>query len=128
MSSALKPELSIIIVNWNSIQFLQVCLRSIYNHLRHIKFDVIVVDNASYDGSAEILRDHFPDVIFIQSNYNLGFSRANNLGYRHSSGNTLLFLNPDTELLDNGIETMYSHLHSRVDVGAVGCRLLNSDL
>jgi GT2 family glycosyltransferase len=126
--SDVSVQLSIIIVNWNSVRFLETCLTSIYGFLSGITFEVIVVDNASYDGSAELLRTRFPNAIFVQSDRNLGFSKGNNLGYKYSSGDTLLFLNPDTELLDDGVPKMYDHLHSSPSVGAVGCRLVNSDL
>jgi GT2 family glycosyltransferase len=121
-------DLSIIIINWNSAHFLEGCLNSIYKWVSGIEFEVIVVDNASYDGSAQILREQFPDATFIQSERNLGFSKANNLACQRSSGNTLLFLNPDTEVLDDGVAKMYTHLNSAAAVGAVGCRVVNSDL
>lgn len=121
-------QLSVIIVNWNSVQFLETCLTSIYSFLSGMTFEVIVVDNASYDGSAGLIRTRFPNATFVQSDKNLGFSKGNNLGYKYSSGDTLLFLNPDTELLDNGVVQMFDHLHSSSSVGAVGCRLVNSDL
>src|SRR3990172_4683046 len=121
-------DLSIIIVNWNSAKYLRPCLASIYKHTRGLTFEIIVVDNASYDGSADIVRDEYPDVIFIQSERNLGFARANNLGYRQSSGSALLFLNPDTELVNDALARMVTYLNSSATVGAVGCRLLNSDL
>ena len=120
-------DVSIIIVNWNSNDFLRDCLRSICLHPPKLAFEVIVVDNASYDGSAAMVAKEFPNVIFIQSSANLGFSGANNLGYARSSGTTLLFLNPDTELLGNCVEEMHKHLRSSAKIGAVGCRLLNSD-
>lgn len=120
-------DVSIIIVNWNSSDFLRECLRSIYLHQPRLEFEVIVVDNASYDGSAAMVAKEFSNVCFIQSSANLGFSGANNLGYTKSSGAALLFLNPDTELLGNCVDEMYGHLLSCANIGAVGCRLLNSD-
>ena len=120
-------DVSIIIVNWNSSDFLRECLRSIDLCQPKLTFEVIVVDNASYDGSSAMIANEFPNVIFIQSSANLGFSGANNLGYARSSGTTILFLNPDTELLGNCVDEMHKHLRNSANVGAVGCRLLNSD-
>lgn len=120
--------LSIIIVNWNSVAFLRRCLASIYSDSHRSKMEVIVVDNASFDGSEEVVRSEFPQVRFVQSQENLGFARANNLGYASSSGHALLFLNPDTEVRAGALSQMLCQLCSMQRVGAVGCRLLNADL
>ncbi len=87
-------DLSIIIVNWNSATYLDTCIRTLCENTEGLNYEIIVVDNASYDGSAGVARRHGNSVRFVQSNENLGFARANNLGYVHSSGKTLLFLNP----------------------------------
>jgi GT2 family glycosyltransferase len=121
-------DLSIIIVNWNSAHFLASCLDSIYKHVTGITFEVIVVDNASYDGSEKIVTEQFPRATFIQSDENLGFPKANNLGYKHSNGRSLLFLNPDTKLLDDRLPAMLQYLDSSENVGAVGCEMVNEDL
>ena len=121
-------DLSIVIVNWNSVDFLRSCLKTIYKHTAGVEFEVVVIDNASYDGSAEMLEREYPDAVFLQGSHNLGFSKANNLAYQYAKSSTILFLNPDTELLNDAITKMYTHLHSRPEIGAVGCRLVNSDL
>lgn len=120
-------ELSIIIVNWNSVKFLHACLQSIYSQVHNVDFEVIVVDNASFDGSAEVVRQEFPTARFLQSQENLGFGKANNFGFVHSTGEVVLFLNPDTEVRDSAIQTMVVHLQSLPEAGAIGCKLLNSD-
>jgi GT2 family glycosyltransferase len=120
--------LSIIIVNWNSVAFLRKCLASIYSDSGLPEVEVIVVDNASFDGSKEVIRSDFPKARFVQSHENLGFARANNLGYAHSSGRTLLFLNPDTEVRPGALSQMVDQLWSTPQLGGVGCRLLNTDL
>jgi len=122
------PDVSILLVNWNSINYLRPCLASIYEHTNGISIEIIVVDNASFDGCSEILRREFPEVIFIQSEDNLGFSKANNLAFRRSSGSALLFLNPDTLVLNCAISMMYATLQSAPGIGAVGCGVLNHDL
>jgi hypothetical protein len=120
-------ELSVIIVNWNSSEYLKKCLRSLYSNLSNVEFEVIVVDNASYDGCGEMLRSEFPTVKFIQALKNLGFASANNLGGRHAHGPVLLFLNPDTEAKNRAIDRLYTQFQELPDPGVVGCRLLNSD-
>ena len=120
-------DLSIIIVNWNSSDYVRACLRSIYNETRGLDFEIIVVDNASFDGCESILKEEFPGVIFIQSKENIGFGKANNLGFQHSSGRNLLFLNPDTEIVGHALNTMVRHLDALPAAGAAGCQLLNAD-
>jgi hypothetical protein len=118
-------DLSIIIVNWNSAHYVRKCLEGIYSQTRGIDFEVIVVDNASYDRCAQIVNNEFPGVKFVQSSKNLGFAGANNLGFNYSSGKNLLFLNPDTEIIGPAINVMLSHLQSIPNAGAIGCKLLN---
>jgi len=121
-------DLSIIIINWKSAAFLRNCLASIHANTVDLSFETIVVDNGSFDGCGEMLEREFPGVIFIQSDENLGFAGANNLGFAHSKGRTVLFLNPDTEVVGPALHVMWSFLESRADAGAVGGKLLNSDL
>jgi len=97
-------DLSIIFVNWNSVAFLRECLKSIYARPPAFSLEVIVVDNDSPDKVIHVIRQDFPDVRIIESKVNLGFAGANNLGYRNSSGEFLLFLNPDTEVLDGQLK------------------------
>jgi N-acetylglucosaminyl-diphospho-decaprenol L-rhamnosyltransferase len=121
-------KLSIIIVNWNSLGFLRKCLKSLYTHLRDVSFEIIVVDNASPETGIELLNADFPDVLVIKSAVNLGFAGANNLGFAKSSGEYLLFLNPDTEIVDNAFKTMLDQSVSLERPGIIGCKLLNTDL
>lgn len=120
-------ELSIVIVNWNSADYVLTCLRTVREQTTELSYEVIVVDNASFDGCRDrVLREH-PGVVFIQSEENLGFARANNMGATYARGCVLLFLNPDTEIRDRAIERLYSRMQALPDAGIVGCRLLNSD-
>lgn len=121
-------ELSIIFVNWNSLAFLRDCLASVYEHLKNVSFEVIVVDNASPEGGVDSLKREFPDIAIIESRVNLGFAGANNIGFRHAKGNYLLFLNPDTKLTGPAIQIMLDRLKALPDAGIVGCKLLNTDL
>jgi len=120
-------DLSVIIINWNSAEYLSACLGSLYRETRGISFEVIVIDNASYDGCEKILREEFPGVLFIQSAENLGFSKANNVAYARSQGEYILFLNPDTEIIGDAIDKMAACLRDNAAAGAVGARLLNTD-
>lgn len=120
-------DLSIIIVNWKSAAYLDNCLSSICENTDRLNYEVIIVDNASYDGS-ETVASRYGDVVrFIQSKENLGFARANNLGFQHAKGKSLLFLNPDTEIKGDALVRMQHLLLHFSDAGALGCRILNSD-
>jgi GT2 family glycosyltransferase len=121
------PQLSIIIVNWNSVNYLRECLASVYDTYRDASFEVIVVDNASPQRDIDELPGEFPAVILLKSLANLGFAGANNLGFRHSSGKYVLFLNPDTRILGSALQTMLSHAKALPLAGIVGCKLLNTD-
>ncbi len=120
-------ELSIIIVNWNSKDYLQNCIASIQENTSGIKYEIIVVDSASFDGCGDMLLNLYPQVHFIQSEHNVGFARANNLGVQHAHGSIILFLNPDTEVRNHAIEHLFLHFRELPLAGVVGCRLLNSD-
>jgi len=121
-------DLSIIIVNWNSATFVKKCLESIYANADGLEFEIVVVDNNSRDECQEIVETYFPQVRFIQSEDNLGFSGANNLGVRYCRGRNLLFLNPDTEFLGSVMRPLSSFLDETPDAGIAGPKLLNSDM
>jgi GT2 family glycosyltransferase len=121
------PDLSILIVNWNSAHFLDECLQSIYADTLDLTLEIVVVDNASYDGSREMVADRFPEVTFIQNPVNEGFARANNMAFGRSRGQYVLFLNPDTELVGPALGAMLTFLKTTPDAGIVGPKLLNSD-
>src|SRR5882672_11018398 len=120
-------DLSIIIVNWNSAGYVRRCVRSIRRHTRELKYEIIVIDNASFDSCDAALKEDNDDARFIQSRENLGFARANNRAAEAAGGSTLLFLNPDTEVTDASILRLYRALREIPDAGIVGARLLNGD-
>lgn len=121
-------ELSIIFVNWNSTEYLRQCLESVYALTTGINFEVIVVDNASPQNDADSLKVLYPSINLIHSKTNVGFAAANNIGFAQSSGEYVLFLNPDTKLVGPAINVMLGHLKSLPDAGIVSCRLLNAKL
>ncbi len=120
-------QISIIIVNWKSAELIRDCVASIRSYTAGVDYEIIVVDNASPDGSVHILAA-IPDIQLIASTINLGFGRANNLGAARSRGKVLFFLNPDTLLVSRAIEEMARWIDFEPAAGAVGCRQLNSDL
>lgn len=123
----LVPDLSILIINWRSVEFLEKCLASIYQNSRGVSLEVIVLDNASFDGSADMIERRFTEVRFIQGEKNIGFAQANNIAYASSRGRYILFLNPDTEVQGGALRGLVSCLNSFPKVGIAGPRLLNSD-
>lgn len=120
-------DLSIIIVNYNTPQLMIDCLESIFKFPSSIHFETIIVDNNSSDDSRSIIENQFPQVRWIQMNYNAGFARANNEGIRQSFGSVILLLNSDTIVLDNAIEICYKKFLAS-PYAACGVQLLNHDL
>jgi len=113
-------DLSIIIVNWNTRDYLRACLESIYKHPPHkYTFEVIVVDNASRDGSVDMVRQEFPQVRLIANDYNYGFAKATNQGYRISRGRYVMSLNPDTEVFEGTLNSIIEFLDAHPRVGLV---------
>jgi GT2 family glycosyltransferase len=123
-----KVDVSVVCVNWNSLSYLRESLASIYEYTSGIRFEIIVVDNASPDGGGDALKAEFPQIILVKSSNNLGFAGANNLGFRHSLGSYVLLLNPDTKLVSPAINILLEQMKSLPDAGIVGCKLLNTDM
>lgn len=120
-------DLSIIIADTNEWHFLQPCLRSVFAHMKELEFEVIVVDNASNDGSKEKLASEFPQVRVIRNEYNMGFAGANNVGIRESSARYVLLLNPDTIVPEGAIKETIKFMESKPKAGVVGCKLKYPD-
>jgi len=121
------PELSIIIVNWNTIDLLRDCLNSVHAETKATSFEVFVVDNASSDGSADIIKREFPQVRLIENKENLGFARANNQAIRQSTGSYILLLNPDTVVLSGALDKMVAFMRAHPDADASAPMLLYPD-
>ena len=119
--------LSIIIVNWNSKEFLRKCLDSIIAQTVSLDFEIIVIDSGSFDGCESMVQECFPQVRFLESKNNIGFARSNNLAFDASVGDSILFLNPDTELAGPAVDIIYAALQRLPEVGVLGAKLLNSD-
>lgn len=121
----LKMELSIIIISYNTREILISCLKSIKKHTKGVKYEVIVVDNASTDGSAKASEDL--GAIVIKNKSNLGFAAGNNQGVRVSKGKYILFLNSDTVIEENVLGEMISFLDKNPKIGAATSALRNKD-
>ncbi len=120
-------DVSIIIVNWRSKDFVRQCLRSIEANAGGLTVEIIVVDGASFDGCGEMLAVEFPQARFIQASENRGFGYANNLGAKTARGHYLLLLNPDTELHPEALPRLVATHRAHPRCGLVGPRLLNTD-
>lgn len=121
-------DISIIIVNYNTKDKTFYCLDSIYRaDLTNINYEIIVVDNKSPEDIESELKSRYPNVIFIQSGFNLGMGSGNNIGIKKSKGENILILNPDTEVKEKSIKLMLDYLRNNKDVGLVGPKLLRSD-
>jgi len=120
-------DLSIIIVNFNVKEFLQNLLNSIDKASSNISKEIIVIDNASDDGSVEVIKEKFPSVKLLENKINVGFGRANNQGLAIAKGKYILFINPDSIVSEDTLEKMISFFESHSDCGLAGCKILNSD-
>jgi GT2 family glycosyltransferase len=120
-------NLSILIVSWNTRDLLHQCLESIYAHPPDCLFEVWVVDNASTDGTPEMLYDTFPQVRLIQNPDNTGFAAANNQAIHRSHSRYVLLLNPDTVVLPGALDELVRYMEGNPRAGGAGPRLLNPD-
>jgi GT2 family glycosyltransferase len=121
------PDLSIVLVCWNNRDYLEPCLRSLYDSGLRSTFDVVAVDNGSTDGSQEMLRRKFPEVKIIQNDHNVGLGKASNQGIEATQGRYVLLLNNDTIVNGPSFDAMVDFIHDHPEAGAVGGRLLNPD-
>jgi len=120
-------DISVIIVNYNTKNLLRNCLHSVYEMIRNISFEVLVVDNASHDGSLTMLREEFPQVQIIENPKNRGFAAANNQALRLMKGSYALLLNTDTVLQENAVYELFSFMEKHPEVAMASGQLLNTD-
>lgn len=120
-------NLSIIIVNWNTKDMLRDCLMSVQNGSGNIETETIVVDNASTDGSQQMVKQSFPEALLIENKENRGFAAANNQGLPAANGRYILLLNSDTMVLGDVLQRSVEFMDSHSDVAVMGCRVLNTD-
>lgn len=124
---AINPTLSVIVVNWNTRDLLRQCLDSVFNETRRTNFEVIVVDNASTDGSAQMVKEHFPKARLWENPANLGFAKAVNQGLQLAQGEILTLLNSDAYIVEGALDKVVGFMGEYPEVAVVGCKVLNTD-
>lgn len=122
-----RPDLSVIIVNWNTRDLLAGCLQSLHDTIQEASFDIWVVDNASSDCSLEMVRERFPQTHIIANAENVGFVRANNQALERCRGRYVLLLNSDTRALPGSLDAVIQFMDQNPQAGLAGVRLLNAD-
>src|SRR4030043_581437 len=123
-----QPDVSVVIVSWNAQAFLVECLRSIRAFSGEVKVEIIVVDNASQDGSVEAVETQFREVRLIRNSENMGFAKANNIGISLATGHYVCLINSDIKILDGCIERLCEYMDAQPEIGLIGPRILNPDV
>lgn len=122
---AVSPQISIVVLNYNTRELLADCLNSIYENINGLDYELIVVDNASHDGSANMVESNYPDVNLIKSRENNGFSSGINLGIKESRSDYIMVMNQDTLVKPGAFEQMLESMLDDPNTGIVGPRLLS---
>lgn len=120
-------DISVIIVSWNAKDLLDKCLMSIYKNTKNCTFEIILIDNASTDGSPELVEEKYPAVKVIRNAENLGFAKANNMGIMRSGGRYVCLINSDAIALEGCLEGMCKHMDENPDIGVLGPKVFNAD-
>jgi hypothetical protein len=120
-------DISIIIISWNTKDLLAQCLKSVYETMQGLTFEIVVVDNASFDGSVAMLKEEFPFVVIVENAVNKGFGAANNQALRIMNGRYALLLNTDTIVTAHAIAELFSFLETHADVAMACGQLLHAD-
>jgi GT2 family glycosyltransferase len=124
----MSVDISVVVVGWNARRYLELCLESLEAARPRRSMEVLVVDNASIDGTAEMIEAKFPWVKLLKSPENLGFSRGNNLAIRQCQGRYIALVNPDVIVLPGCLDALADVLDQHPNVGDVGPRVLNPDM
>ncbi|SET21539.1 hypothetical protein SAMN05660297_01698 [Natronincola peptidivorans] len=120
-------DLSIIIINYNTKELTKQTLQSIFDKKYDFTYEVFVVDNASIDDSVDMIKTEFPQVKLVENSENLGFSKANNLAIKASTGRLILLLNSDTLVLEDCLEKCVVYMENHETIGALGCKVMLSN-
>lgn len=123
-----SKDVSIVIVNYNTKELLKNCISSIIEQVQEVSYEIIVSDNHSQDGSIEMLKEEFPQVVLLQNDRNLGFGAANNAAARVAKGKYIFYLNSDTILISNAVKQFFEYWETYTgdDLGVLGAQLLNA--
>ena len=120
-------KVSFIIVSWNVRELIERCLSSIFEHVKNSEYEIIVIDNASVDGSASMIAEKFPAVKLIANPDNKGFGAACNQGIAQATGDTIFLMNPDSQLEDGTLEALVAYMDTHADVGVCAPQIRNAD-
>jgi GT2 family glycosyltransferase len=121
------PQVSVVIVSYNVRDLLFKCLETLFINNSKVSLEVIVIENASADGSKGMIKDSYPEVILIDNAVNVGFPKANNQGFKIAKGKYILMLNPDTEFVDNAIEKLFHVMEQDSSLDLIAPKLFNSN-
>lgn len=124
LDSTNNPILSIVLVNWKTRDLLNQCIKSIYKNTKRTLFEIMVIDNNSRDGSAELVMESFQKVLLTVNNDNAGHAKAMNQAAKLCHGTYILFLNPDTIILDSALDNLVDFINAHPDTGAVTPKIL----
>jgi len=122
-----NPEISVVIIAFNGIEFIDACLSTTYESLKELTSEVIVVDNGSIDGTPELISDKYPDTILIRNNTNLGFARAANQGFEQAGGEYVLLLNQDIRIKGEAIPGLLQRMKQDSRIGTIGPKFIGFD-
>jgi GT2 family glycosyltransferase len=120
-------DISIVIISWKMKELLQICLRSIYKYTSGVNLEIIVIDNNSQDGTSEMIKNEFPEIILIKNKENRGVAPARNQGMTIANGKYVLILDADVELIENSILKLYECMESNSGCGIVGSKLVSTE-
>src|SRR5215469_8381035 len=121
-------DISVVIVGWNAKHYLELCLESLVSAPPRRSTEIIVLDNASSDGSGEMIKSRFPQVKVIRSEENLGYPRGSNVAIRQCTGRYIALVNPDVTVFPDCLDNLADFLDQNPKVGLVGPRVFNPDL
>jgi GT2 family glycosyltransferase len=121
------PDLSIVIVSWNTKKYMEECLTSLTTIDGNLSAEIIVVDNASADGTPEMIRAQFPDVKLIETGANLGFAKGNNVGIKEATGKYICLINSDVNVPSDCLEKMHTYMEQQPTIGLLGPGMLRPD-
>src|SRR3954452_15815750 len=122
-----QPDLTVILISFNSVAWLRRCLGSIAAIRSAVKLEIILVDNGSRDGSIEAARQVWPDIVVLPQKINLGYVKANNIALARATGRYVMFLNNDTEILPGCFDELVRFMDAHPEAGLTGPKLLNPD-
>lgn len=118
-------QLSVIILNYNVKHFLEACIKSVQKAIEQLNAEIIVVDNASTDGSKEMMQNVFPEIMYLYQHVNTGFPKGNNIGVNCAKGEFICILNPDTIVAENTFKVLINTYRYLQNPGILGCRLID---